>query len=113
MSVDFSFLFYYSLLTLSTEVNEAVRASFLDLKEGAIVVSLASFWDKKDITERNVNDMSAIFQVTARPYRSGSVSWGNGGGCYYLHRVDREGYRKIQERIENSSSSSRAGRPRR
>jgi len=93
-------------------LNEAIRASFLDLKEGAIVVSLATFWDNtKNITERNVNDMSAIFQVTERPYRSGSVSWGNGGGSYYLHRVDREGYRKIQERIE--SSSSRASRVRR
>jgi len=92
-------------------LNEAIRASFLDLKEGAIVVSLATFWDRKSITERNVNDMSAIFQVTAHPYRSGSVSWGNSGGLYYLHRVDREGYRKIQERIENSSS--RSSRPRR
>lgn len=94
------------------KVNEAVRGFFLDLKEGAIVVSLASFWSgSKDITERNVNDMSAIFQVTERPYRSGNVSWGNGGGHYYLHRVDREGYRKIQERIE--LSSNRASRLRR
>jgi len=93
-------------------LNEAIRASFLDLKEGAIVVSLATFWDNtKNITERNVNDMSAIFQVTERSYRSGSVSWGNGGGSYYVHQVDREGYRKIQERIE--SSSSRASRLRR
>ncbi|KAF7986152.1 hypothetical protein HWV62_38526 [Athelia sp. TMB] len=90
-------------------LNEAIRASFLDLKEGAIVVSLATFWDtNKNITERNVNDMSAIFQVSQRTYRSGSVSWGNGGGQYYIHRVDREGYRKKQERIE--SSSARSGR---
>jgi H3 lysine-79-specific histone-lysine N-methyltransferase len=51
-----------------------------------------------------VDDISAIFDVTERSYHSGSVSWGNSGGTYYIHRVDRAGYASIRERFENSRS---------
>ena len=118
-------------------VNEALRPKFLDLKEGAIVVSLSPFVSSLNarVTERNVShssfspclpalqpnllhtqvdDISAIFDVTERPYHSGSVSWGNNGGMYYLHRVDREGYAKIRQRFENSrAGSGRSSRARR
>ncbi|TFK38629.1 S-adenosyl-L-methionine-dependent methyltransferase [Crucibulum laeve] len=97
-------------------LNEALRPKFLDLKEGAIVVSLKPFVSSLNarVTERNVDDISAIFDVTERPYHSGSVSWGNSGGTYYIHRVDREGYAKIRERFENSrATSSRSSRVRR
>ncbi|KAL0578516.1 hypothetical protein V5O48_003459 [Marasmius crinis-equi] len=72
-------------------LNEALKPKFLDLKEGAIVVSLAPFAPvNARLTERNLDDItSAIFDVTERPYYPGAVSWGNGGGYYYLHRVDR------------------------
>ncbi|KAJ7480031.1 histone-lysine N-methyltransferase, partial [Mycena galericulata] len=85
-------------------LNEQLRPKFLDLKEGAYVVSLAPFVPSLNarVTERNVDDISAIFDVTERPYHSGSVSWGNGGGTYYIHRVDRAGYADIRERFENS-----------
>ena len=107
-------------------MNEALKPKFLDLKEGAIVVSLAPFAPvNARVTERNVrfcipksaelvlilfqlDDItSAIFEVTERPYYPGAVSWGNGGGQYYIHRVDREGYAKIRERFESSRASSR------
>ncbi|KAJ7031517.1 histone-lysine N-methyltransferase [Mycena alexandri] len=85
-------------------LNEQLRPKFLDLKEGAYVVSLAPFVPSLNarVTERNVDDISAIFDVSERPYHSGSVSWGNGGGTYYIHRVDRTGYASIRERFENS-----------
>ncbi|KAF8213808.1 S-adenosyl-L-methionine-dependent methyltransferase [Mycena galopus ATCC 62051] len=85
-------------------LNEQLRPKFLDLKEGAYVVSLAPFVPSLNarVTERNVDDISAIFDVTERPYHSGSVSWGNNGGTYYIHRVDRAGYASIRERFENS-----------
>ncbi|KAH7926203.1 DOT1-domain-containing protein [Leucogyrophana mollusca] len=91
-------------------LNEALRPKFLDLKEGAIVVSLKPFVSSLNarVTERNVDDISAIFDVVERPYRSGSVSWGSNGGSYYLHRVDREGYASIKQRFE--SSRARLGR---
>jgi H3 lysine-79-specific histone-lysine N-methyltransferase len=56
-----------------------------------------------------MDDMSAIFDVTERPYRSGSVSWGSGGGSYYLHRVDREGYAEIRERFESMRPEPKRG----
>ncbi|KAG6831644.1 hypothetical protein H0H92_008721 [Tricholoma furcatifolium] len=101
----------------SQSLNEALRPKFLDLKEGAIVISLKPFVSSLNarVTERNVDDMSTIFDVTERPYHSGSVSWGNSGGSYYLHRVDRTGYAEIRERFENSrigsGRSSRTKRP--
>ncbi|KAG6334088.1 hypothetical protein ID866_5004 [Astraeus odoratus] len=93
-------------------LNAALRPKFLDLKEGAIVVSLKPFVQPNArVTERNVDDICAIFDVEERPYRSGDVSWGSGGGSYYLHRVDRVGYATIRERFENSRArSARVGR---
>ncbi|XP_006454839.1 hypothetical protein AGABI2DRAFT_190074 [Agaricus bisporus var. bisporus H97] len=88
-------------------LNEALKPKFLDLKEGAIVISLAPFVSSLNarMTERNVDDISAIFEVSERQYHSGSVSWGNSGGCYYVHRVDRVGYARIRERFESARMS--------
>ncbi|EAU93345.2 histone-lysine N-methyltransferase [Coprinopsis cinerea okayama7 len=90
-------------------LNEALKPKFLDLKEGAIVVSLAPFVSSLNarVTERNVDDITAIFDVTEREYSSGSVSWGNSGGSYYIHRVDRTGYAKIREQFENARAQMR------
>jgi [histone H3]-lysine79 N-trimethyltransferase len=103
-------------------VNECIRPKFLDLKEGAIVVALKPFVPvNARLTERNVggftkenisaggligcviqiDDISAIFEVTQKEYNSGSVSWGSGRGYYYIHRVDREGYVKIRQKLES------------
>lgn len=89
-------------------LNEALRPKFLDLKEGAIVISLKPFVASLNarMTERNVDDMSTIFDVTEHPYHSGGVSWGNNGGSYYLHRVDRTGYADIRKRFEDSRTGS-------
>ncbi|KAI5120226.1 hypothetical protein M0805_000040 [Coniferiporia weirii] len=84
------------------ELNAALRPKFLDLKEGAIVVSLKPFAPPSNqrLTERNIDDISAIFDVTSRPYHTGTVSWSSGSGNYYIHRVDREGYRDCRARYE-------------
>jgi len=115
-------------------VNEALRPKFLDLKEGACVISLKPFVSAVNarMTKRNVcpadflartsyqhpffkvDDISAIFDVEERPYHPGSVSWGSSGGYYYLHRVDRQGYAKIKERFESvHGTSTRSTRSRR
>ncbi|OCH88356.1 DOT1-domain-containing protein [Obba rivulosa] len=94
-------------------LNEAIRPKFLDLKEGAIVVSLKPFVSSSRLTGRNLDDISAIFQVTERSYFPGSVSWGSGGGSYFLHRVDRQGYADIKRQVESSRyTSSRSTRSR-
>ncbi|KAI6022568.1 histone-lysine N-methyltransferase [Pisolithus marmoratus] len=93
-------------------LNAALRPKFLDLKEGAVVISLKPFVQPNArVTERNVDDICAIFDVEERPYHSGDVSWGSSGGTYYVHRVDRIGYASIRERFENSRARSvRVGR---
>lgn len=86
-------------------LNEAIRPKFLDLKEGAIVVSLREFAPLSGVTERNLDDISAIFQVTKKNYHPGHVSWHGLGGDYYLHRVDRECYASIKQQFENTAST--------
>ncbi|KAF7306373.1 Histone-lysine N-methyltransferase, H3 lysine-79 specific [Mycena indigotica] len=96
-------------------LNEQLRPKFLDLKEGAYVVSLAPFVPSLNgrVTERNLDDISTIFEVKEFPYHSGDVSWGSAGGSYYVHRVDRKGYAAIRAELENSSrTSSRSSRRR-
>ncbi|KAL1709397.1 histone methylation protein DOT1-domain-containing protein [Schizophyllum commune] len=101
-------------------LNENLRPKFLDLKEGAIVISLRPFVSSLNarVTERNVSavtslhvpplmipevdDISTIFDVTERTFASGSVSWADTGGSYYVHRVDRAGYSEIRKRFESS-----------
>lgn len=106
-------------------MNEALRPKFLDLKEGACVISLKPFVSAVNarVTKRNVrsalvvtwgrftyqfqvDDISAIFDVEEKVYHPGSVSWGSSGGHYYLHRVDRQGYSKIKERFESLHGTS-------
>lgn len=126
-------------------VNEALRQKFLDLKEGAVVVSLKCLMGSGRSTtrerssspalkERNVrsslstytspwvltpvlpqlDDIGEIFTVTARPYFPGSVSWGGGGGEYFLQRMNREDYARRKMQFENSrAGSARVTRSRR
>ncbi|KAF6765910.1 histone-lysine N-methyltransferase [Ephemerocybe angulata] len=88
----------------TVKLNESLRPKFLDLKEGAIVVSLAPFVSSLNarMIERNLDDISTIFDVTEREYHSGSVSWGNGRGSYYIHKVDRMGYAEIRAKYESA-----------
>jgi H3 lysine-79-specific histone-lysine N-methyltransferase len=94
-------------------VNEALRPKFLDLKEGALLVSLAPFvtggasGSTGRLTARNIDDMSAIFDVSERRYRSGHVSWGSGGGSYWVQKVDRTGYAGAREKFESARPSRR------
>ncbi|KAI0693641.1 histone methylation protein DOT1-domain-containing protein [Cytidiella melzeri] len=95
-------------------LNEALRSKFLDLKDGAIVVSLQPFVSpNRTVTERNSHDISGIFKVAERPYYAGSVSWSSFPGSYYLHRVDREELKRMLAEYEAPSRSTRASRSRR
>lgn len=73
----------------SADLNEKLRARFLDLKEGARVVSLKSFvppgWR---LTERTSEDPCGVLAVEKKPYWSGCVSWTSKGGNYYISTKD-------------------------
>ncbi|KAI0638790.1 S-adenosyl-L-methionine-dependent methyltransferase [Trametes polyzona] len=99
-------------------LNEALRQKFLDLKEGAIVVSLKCLMGSGRSTvrngmsrerssspalkERNMDDIGEIFTVTSRPYYPGSVSWGGSGGEYFLQRMNREDYARRRQQLESA-----------
>lgn len=93
-------------------VNEAIRPKFLDLKEGALVISLEPFvaGGGRAVTERNVDDISAILDVSAHDYHSMDVSWGSGAGKFYVHRVDRAGYADVRARFEAARRRSARSR---
>lgn len=90
-------------------MNERLRPKFLDLKEGAVLISLKPFSAPgARMTARNADDMSAIFDVRERRYCSGHVSWGSGGGAYYVHTVDRRGYADDYARWEGTVDRGRS-----
>lgn len=93
-------------------LNESLRPKFLDLKEGAIVVSLSPFAPPKNqrMNERNLDVMWSILAVEEKSYRSGDVSWGSGEGSYYVHTVDREGYCEAREKFQAQRGQSRRTR---
>ena len=70
--------------------NDKLSWQFLDLKDGAQVVSLKPFVPPDfRLTERTLSSPLAILRVTQRTYTTGCVSWADGGGKYYIHTVDR------------------------
>jgi [histone H3]-lysine79 N-trimethyltransferase len=91
-------------------VNEAIRPKFLDLKEGAHVISLEPFvvgatGAGRTVNERNLDDISAILDVSTYDYLPMDVSWGPGAGKFYVHRVDRAGYADVRARFEASRTT--------
>lgn len=82
----------------SPRTNDALSLLFLDLEDGARIVSLRrfvphDFW----LTERTLSSPMAILSVEERTYGSGCVSWTGGGGKYYVHTVDRSRVRAFVE----------------
>ena len=57
-----------------------------------------------------LDDIGEIFTVTSRPFPSGSVSWGDSGGEYFLQRMNREDYARRKMQFESARASAGAGR---
>lgn len=73
-----------------SDLNQKLVDLFLDLKDGAKVISLKSFVPPDyHISERNLGSPQSILSVKQYDYYSGSVSWTNAGGQYYIATVDR------------------------
>lgn len=75
---------------------------FLDLKEGCKIVSLRSFVpDNWQIRDRNSDDpRNLLWPVVKKEYFSGSVSWTDMGGFYFVATKDSRKLRKFMERQE-------------
>ncbi|KIM34033.1 hypothetical protein M408DRAFT_325565 [Serendipita vermifera MAFF 305830] len=69
-------------------LNEGLKALFLDLKEGAKIISLRSFCDGQ-VTGRNMGAIESILDVESFEWLSGDVSWGDAAGRYFISTVNR------------------------
>lgn len=93
--------------------NDKLSLQFLDLKDGAHIVSLKPFVPPDfRLTERTLSSPLAILRVAQRLYTSGCVSWADGGGKYYIHTVDRTLIAKFLEDHEEMSISKKDVRKR-
>ncbi|PWN40346.1 DOT1-domain-containing protein [Ceraceosorus guamensis] len=90
----------------TARTNDSLSLLFLDLKDGAKVVSLKPFVPPDfRLTERTLDSPLAILSVEQRSYGSGYVSWADGGGNYYIHTVDRS---MVKGFLDKTSTSTRA-----
>jgi H3 lysine-79-specific histone-lysine N-methyltransferase len=92
-------------------LNQALTMKFLDLKDGCRIVSLRSFLpDNWQIRERNLQDPRNLLSSNLKKeYFSGSVSWTDRGGNYYVATKDPnrlEAFFKKQKRAESEAKES-------
>lgn len=66
------------------DTNRRLVDLFLDLKDGCKIVSLKSFVQDENITYRNENDTATNLKVVRKEYFSGSVSWTDASGVYFI-----------------------------
>ncbi|KAJ2235194.1 Nucleosomal histone H3-Lys79 methylase [Coemansia sp. RSA 1722] len=80
-------------------LNQNLLQMFLDLKDGARIISLRPFVtpDYK-INARNVYAPESILAVRRYPYWSNCVSWTDSGGEYFVQTVDRTRVRQFLAR---------------
>lgn len=96
------------------KTNENLSLLFLDLPDGAQIVSLKPFVPPDfRLTQRTLSSPLAILRVTERLYTSGCVSWADGGGKYYIQTVDRSLVREFLELANSGANTARRGKGRR
>lgn len=73
----------------SPKTNDSLTTLFLDLKEGAKIVSLKSFVPHgHKISARNADSVLNLLRVDKKEYFSKCVSWTDQGGNYYISTKD-------------------------
>ncbi|KAF9581968.1 Nucleosomal histone H3-Lys79 methylase [Lunasporangiospora selenospora] len=79
-------------------LNQSLLQLFLDLKDGAKVISLKTFvsLDHK-INVRNAGSVESILRVRKYPYYTNAVSWTHNGGEYFIATVDRSAVQSFWE----------------
>lgn len=78
------------------ELNDKLRDMFLDLKDSCQVVSLKPFVPEgHKITQRNISSVANLFVQKRFEYFSGSVSWTDQSGYYYIATKDRKPLEKF------------------
>lgn len=81
------------------KLNEDLTNLFLDLKEGAKIISLKSFVPHgHKITSKNLSAACNRLEVVAKTYYSACVSWTDAPGTYYLSTKDSSKVRAFAEK---------------
>lgn len=87
-------------------LNDALLWKFLDLKEGARIVSLKSFVpDKWEIKSRTLSDVRNLLRVKRMFFGSGSVSWTDEGGDWFVQTKDSSRLKRFQDRETGTPES--------
>ena len=87
-------------------LNDALLWKFLDLKEGTRIVSLKSFVpDKWEIKARTMSDVRNVLKVKRMFFGSGSVSWTDEGGDWFVHTKDSSRLKRFQDRETSTPDS--------
>ncbi|KAL7419409.1 Nucleosomal histone H3-Lys79 methylase [Cryptotrichosporon argae] len=82
----------------SSGLNGDLQNLFLDLKEGARIVSLKPFGQVDfRINDMNCDSFAAIVRTTEHRYNPGWVSWKGESGTYFVHVMDRSRRIKYEE----------------
>lgn len=83
-----------------SSLNIALTHSFLDLKDGAKIISLKPFVPEGfRINEMNCDSFASILKCEPYSYYSGWVSWKADSGKYYVQTVDRSLRLKYEEQM--------------
>ncbi|WVF66181.1 hypothetical protein IAT40_000921 [Kwoniella sp. CBS 6097] len=91
-----------------SSLNIDLTNMFLDLKEGAIIVSLKPFVAEGfRMNESNCDSFSAIVKSTQHSYYQDWVSWKGDSGRYYLQVIDRSKRAKFEEDLMSGRRSRR------
>jgi H3 lysine-79-specific histone-lysine N-methyltransferase len=81
------------------KTNDNLTALFLELKEGAKIVSLRSFVPHgHKISVRNSSSVLNLLRVEQKEYFSKCVSWTDQGGNYYISTKDSTAIAKFHEK---------------
>jgi hypothetical protein len=71
----------------------------------AVIYVLGAVGGGRAVNEHNLDDISAILDVSVYDYLPLDVSWGSGAGKFYVHHVDRAGYADVRARFEASRTT--------
>lgn len=84
------------------ELNDKLKYKFLDLKEGAQIVSLKYFRDPQyRIKESNMENPVNVLTVKEMERFSGMVSWSHDPGKWYMHKKDTRELEAFNKRLMN------------
>ncbi|PVG00706.1 DOT1-domain-containing protein [Serendipita vermifera] len=87
-------------------LNEGLKRLFLDLKDGAKIISLRSFCDDK-VSARNIGAIESFLDVESFDWYPGDVSWGDAAGQYFISTINRTKVESQHQALFAEARSSR------